>query len=285
MALAQRGPAVLKLAVDHVRRRDELDRVSWHIAYGDQTVRAPVAHPTEDRREVSQYVDRVLAVGENRVDREPGLHAAVAVWDQLVAVPADLVERPLVDVLDICADNRVGRQIVEGPGRVIRPSLFEQAVPHPCVGAGQRVIVARHVDYAELHVVGAARHRRTEQRCVQLDANQRAVWVAQLGVDDFGQRCPGQLVCNPRGVAVRRNPAYADIKRSGAVQRNPIRPLVCGVRFTFDRVGNQREPSAAAVPDVDGDHYRAAIDVAGLGIGACKPLHLDRDNCSVDVRV
>ncbi|MCY1283874.1 hypothetical protein D9M70_327620 [compost metagenome] len=264
VAFLQRRAAVLELAVDDVGRADQLSGVARHVGDRDDSVGAPVGHPAEDAGQGGQRGDRFLALGEQGVHREPRFHPAVAIGHQLVTILADLVERPLVDAREASADHRMRGEVVVGPGRVVRPRLLERAVPQPGVGSGQWVVVARHLDDAEHHVVGARRHLVAEHLRVQLQADQRAVRVAKPCVDDLGHRMPAHCRLRAGIRIVLGDAANTNLPRPGAIQLDAIRALVSTGGLPADHVGAAGVPGAAVLPGVDRKLDRGAAQVAGL---------------------
>ncbi|MNQ60663.1 hypothetical protein D3C85_749500 [compost metagenome] len=121
----QASAAVLEVAVDDVARGDDLDRVGRLVSDRHYGVGTPVGHASEYAGQGAEGDQRLFLIGKDGVAGEPWLHAAVPVGHQLVAVLRDAIQRPLVDVRDARADDRVGGQVVESPRRVVRPRLLE----------------------------------------------------------------------------------------------------------------------------------------------------------------
>ena len=156
--LFQGGARVLKLPVNHVGWPHQLARVSRLIAYRHNGVCTPVGHATKHAGQGGQGGDCLSALSEQSVQGESGLCATKPIRYQLITVPANLVQGPLVDPGEPCTDYWVCGQVVVAPRGVVGPSQLERAVPYPRVGSRDGVVVRRHLDDAQLHVIGARGH-------------------------------------------------------------------------------------------------------------------------------
>ena len=194
VAFTHRGTDVGDLTIHDVGARHDLDRGGRHVTDRYHGVGTPVGHAPENTGQVGQGDLRVFLGSEQGIDGEPWLHPPVAIRYQLIRVLGDAVQQPLIDVLDFRADYRVQRQVHERPRRVVRPRLLELAVPDAGVGACVGVVVRWNADQTQLHIVGAGRHRGTEQLGVDGDAHQRHVRVSELLVDYFGKQRPGDFI-------------------------------------------------------------------------------------------
>ncbi|QXM18737.1 hypothetical protein [Pseudomonas phage PARCL1pr] len=204
---------IAELAVDHVGAAEHEFNVRRLVSLHHHFAAAPVGDPPEDGGDIAQHRPRVGALLDVDVAGKAWLLTALAVADQLVTVTGDFVQLPAVDLRHVQAPAHakalVQDDVVQHPGRVVGPRPFERAVPNPRVGAGHRVIVVRHPDHAHVRL---ARHlgNALELARIELDVQQRGVGVAQLGVNDLGDRLHPHGVGNAVGrLGVRRQPAHA----------------------------------------------------------------------------
>ncbi|MNE64693.1 hypothetical protein D3C80_1601170 [compost metagenome] len=107
-------------------------------------------HPVEDAYDITENLPSFSTGLNVNVASITRLSAALAVWNYYVAVLSNLVQRPLIHQRWCNTGTQavpiIGHEVIEDPGRVIRPSPFERTIPHTRVGTGGWVIVLWNLD-------------------------------------------------------------------------------------------------------------------------------------------
>ena len=241
-------------ALDDVGLCVQRHRVTGRVLRHRQSTRGPVDHRSEAARQVLNDFEGFRTALQVQVTGEARLEPAEAVVYQLVAILADRVKRPLVDLRGRYVGAQpvalICDQVVKAPGRVIGPLGLEGAIPDPGVHAGRRVIVDRHLDLDQLDIVAARRHALEGCR-VEPARDDRRVRIAELRLNDLGVCIPEGLILQLEVRAVRRDPAHADVPRRGSGKRDLVGPLVFAGRLAVDRVGHLGDVAAAARLDID----------------------------------
>ena len=186
----QRGPLIFEGAVNNIGWRKHLHGIGWRVLHDRYRACAPVNDRPKDTGEVLDDLVGVLLALEIEVAGKAWLLTAKAVRDKIVAILADRIELPFVDLraIDLVAKPVAGvrQKIVEAPGWVVGPCEFECSVPGPGIGSSVRVVVRGDIDHEPLDVEGSGRDRGKLLR-VYGDASERGMAVFEFGRDDRGE--------------------------------------------------------------------------------------------------
>ena len=131
----------------------------------------------------------------------------------------------------------------------------------------------------------AAPWNAAELRRIDLQAHQRAVRVAQLGVDDFGVALEPGFVLQVRSGAVGGEAAHANIPRAGAGQFDAVAALVAAGGLAADGVAHRLDIAAAVVLHVDGNLHAGAGKVARVRVLEGELRNAHREAQRINVRV
>ena len=267
VALLAGAAGVGERTVDDVGGRVLRDRIGGRVLRELRHPAVPVAHATEDGGDVRDHLVRLALAGDDGVQREAALGAAVAVGHELVAVLADRVERGLVHVTGLdelpqtVAD--VGEHVVQHPRGVARDRPLEGAIPHARVDARDRVVIGRNLDLQAIHQIGAARNL-VELLGVDTQPEERRVRVAHVQRHDLRVRIYPRLVGEERAGRVVGHANHAEAHhRGGARNRQHVRLLVARARLAGDGDDGCRRArldagDANAQRRVRGAHHREA---------------------------
>ena len=184
-----RRALVGELTIDHVARGELVNRVHRRVLRDRDRPTRPIHHAPENRGHVLNDLVGLLPCLEVQVAGKARLEPAQSVGNELIAILSHSIQGPLINLClrDIAAQPITGArdQVIETPGRVIRPGDLEGAVPDPAVGPSGRVVVRRHPHAQQLHVVAAA-WDGGELRGIDPQRHQGAVGIPQLALDDLG---------------------------------------------------------------------------------------------------
>ena len=230
----------------------------------------------------------LLAALQVQVAGEARLIAAQTIWHQLVAVTGHSVQRPLVHlrlgnetaqpVAGIC------HQVKEAPGRVVRPSYLEGAVPDPGVRPGLGKVVRGNPDAQEFEVITAPRDR-CELRGIHPQGHQGTVGVAQLAFNDLGVGLQKRLVLQAGLRGVCRDAAQTNIPRTSASQGDVVTALVARGGLAGHRVGQNLHIPGSMRLHVDRVADRGAVEISIGRVLQRQGRNADLDAHGIDVWV
>ncbi|MNJ37841.1 hypothetical protein D3C77_326760 [compost metagenome] len=267
------GATIDEIAVDDVRPGEDVVDVlrTRHVGLHVQRALRPVDHAPVDCREIAQQRPSLGLALQVQVAQVARLLAAYTVRHKLVAVLRDAVHLPLVDHPGLNAlpqaEPVVNAQAIRGPNRVVGPGLLESTIPHACVGARHRVVVAGHRPALRL-AVDRYRWDVMELLGIELDVKQRCIRVAQLVVDDLGVTRDQHLVRNRAAVGVWRDAANPEGPPGGGRrQADRLRSLVAigGLAVNSTTKGLDKCPAVGRNVDgvLDAIAVRAVVVLTG----------------------
>ena len=166
---------------------------------------------------------------------------ALAVINQLVAIFADLKQRPLID-LGSChkpaqAITAANDQVAQDPGRISTPGRLKRPIPDTGIGQPARGAINRGIS-RDLHFdpfnVISPRGHGLELRCLKAQANQGRQRVAQLTVNDLrkaGELKLSKISCTVVNAFLALKP---DIPRGSSAQLDAVAAFIGAGAFAVD---------------------------------------------------
>ena len=275
VAVLQRVP-VHEIPVDGVGRAHQHVRVRGAVLHGHHRPSAVVDRGAEVAQHAVQGRLGVSRLGDDAGEPEPRLGAALSVVDEDVVELRDRVQRPLgggeVLLGHVLAEpvTARGQDVVEAPGAVVGPGVGERAVPHAGVLAGVRIVVARDLHDAPVHLIRPLQRRVGKLVRLGHDAHQGAVRVALAHFGDLVQAHPVEIVLDLVGGRVRVGARDAHGVGGIPVQRDPPGQFRRPVGLVRDRLLDHGGERAARGLHLDPEAHRGAERVAGLD-GADEP--------------